>query len=155
MEELIRQAFQHVDVIGQHVQDGHYDLKGPNGEIILPKVWEQVIEPDWTISMHMWPMPEKKEEEIPPPPPIDDLILNLDDILRAEKKGKDKGKGTNYQYPFLWRLGYQSPVRSLLHLMPWSRPFLGTVTLIVFANKQVSPNPLPRSRIIPACLAPG
>ncbi|KAH8882862.1 hypothetical protein GQ53DRAFT_440850 [Thozetella sp. PMI_491] len=56
MEELIKQAFLHVDVIGPHVQEGHYDLIGPNGEIILPSVWEKVIEPDWAITMHMWPM---------------------------------------------------------------------------------------------------
>ncbi|KAI1776091.1 hypothetical protein F4818DRAFT_457618 [Hypoxylon cercidicola] len=56
MEELIKQAFLHVDVIGPHVQAGHYDLIGPNGEIILPQVWEKVIEPDWAVTMHMWPM---------------------------------------------------------------------------------------------------
>jgi hypothetical protein len=56
MEELIKQAFVHVDVIGPHVQEGHYDLIGPNGEIILPSVWEKVIQPDWAITMHMWPM---------------------------------------------------------------------------------------------------
>ena len=68
MEELIRQAFMHVDVIGPHVAEGHYDLIGHSNEIILPGVWESVIEPDWTITMHMWPMPEPKEEE---PPPIE------------------------------------------------------------------------------------
>lgn len=56
MEELIKQAFLHVDVIGPHVQAGHYDLLGPDGEIILPQVWDKVIEPDWAITMHMWPM---------------------------------------------------------------------------------------------------
>jgi hypothetical protein len=63
MEDLIKQAFLHVDVIGPHVHDGHYDLVGPDGEIILPQVWETMIQPDWAITMHMWPMPE------PPPPP--------------------------------------------------------------------------------------
>ncbi|KAF9881307.1 kinetoplast-associated protein kap [Colletotrichum karsti] len=63
MEELIKQAFLHVDVIGPHVQEGHYDLIGPNGEIILPQIWEKVVEPDWTIEMKMWPMENK-----PPPP---------------------------------------------------------------------------------------
>lgn len=69
MEELIRQAFLHVDVIGPHVQEGHYDLLGADGEIILPQVWETMIEPDWSITMHMWPMPEPKEpkEALPPP----------------------------------------------------------------------------------------
>jgi hypothetical protein len=76
MEELIKQAFLHVEVIGPHVQEGHYDLIGPNGEIILPQVWETVIEPDWSITMHMWPPPEPKaappERAGPPgPPPMD------------------------------------------------------------------------------------
>ena len=62
MEELIKQAFLHIDVIGPHVADGHYDLIGPNGDIILPQVWETTVEPDWAITMKMWPLPE------PPPP---------------------------------------------------------------------------------------
>lgn len=73
MEELIKQAFLHVDIIGPHVHQGHYDLVGPDGEIILPQVWEIVIQPDWNITMHMWPMPDPpKEEPAPlPPPPLD------------------------------------------------------------------------------------
>jgi hypothetical protein len=71
MEELIKQAFLHVDVIGPHVHQGHYDLVGPDGEIILPQIWETMIQPDWTITMHMWPMPEPPPPEpaVPPPPP--------------------------------------------------------------------------------------
>ncbi|KAG2418624.1 hypothetical protein HFD88_001725 [Aspergillus terreus] len=68
MEELIRQAFLHIEVLGPHVADGHYDLIGPNGDIILPQVWETVIEPDWTITMHMWPIPEKPKDPEPEPP---------------------------------------------------------------------------------------
>lgn len=56
MEELIKQAFVHVDGIGRQVQQGHYDLIGPDGEIILPAVWDRVVEPDWSITMQMWPM---------------------------------------------------------------------------------------------------
>jgi len=63
MEELIKQAFLHVEVIGPHVVEGHYDLVGPNGEIILPQVWETMIEPDWAITMHMWPMPDPPKPE--------------------------------------------------------------------------------------------
>ncbi|EER36741.1 predicted protein [Histoplasma capsulatum H143] len=61
MEDLIRQAFLHVDVIGPHVAEGHYDLVGPNGDIILPQVWETVVEPDWAITMHMWPVPDSQK----------------------------------------------------------------------------------------------
>ena len=64
MEDLIKQAFLQVDVLGPHVQDGHYDLIGPNGEIILPTVWEKVVQPDWAITMTMWPL-----DKIPPKMP--------------------------------------------------------------------------------------
>src|SRR5579862_9129754 len=69
MEELIKQAFLHVDVIGPHVHDGHYDLIGPDGEIILPQVWETMVKPDWSITMQMWPLPEPKRPDLPPLPP--------------------------------------------------------------------------------------
>lgn len=97
MEDLIRQAFLHVEVIGPHVAEGHYDLVGPNGEIILPQVWETMIEPDWIITMHMWPMPEppKVEDqppapesappEVPPPPPplpeVPDTVVIVPDSM--------------------------------------------------------------------------
>ena len=72
MEDLIRQAFLHVEIIGPHVAEGHYDLVGPGGDIILPQVWETVVEPDWTITMHMWPMPEPPPpEEVPPEAVVD------------------------------------------------------------------------------------
>jgi hypothetical protein len=73
MEELIRQAFMHVDVIGPHVAEGHYDLVGPNGEIILPQVWATMIEPDWAITMHMWPLPEQ-----PKGPPEGVTVIDAD-----------------------------------------------------------------------------
>lgn len=58
MESLIHQAFLHVEPIGKQVAEGHYDLIGPNNEIILPQVWNTMVKPDMSISMHMWPMPE-------------------------------------------------------------------------------------------------
>jgi hypothetical protein len=63
IENLIREAFLHVDVVGTHVQEGYFDLMSPEGEIILPQVWEAIIKPDWEVSMHMWPIHEKPEKE--------------------------------------------------------------------------------------------
>jgi hypothetical protein len=60
METLIKRAFEHVDVLGPLVDQGHYDILGPDGEIILPQLWEAMIEPDWAISMHMWPIPDSE-----------------------------------------------------------------------------------------------
>jgi hypothetical protein len=82
MEELIRLAFARVVDLGPHVAEGHYDLIGPHGEIILPRIWEEMIQPGWSITMHMWPMPESTLKPVkpmappagtgpgfPPPPP--------------------------------------------------------------------------------------
>lgn len=65
MEDLIKQAFLHVEVIGPHVQEGHYDLIGPDGEIILPVVWDKTIQPGWQVSMRMWP---ENKHPLPGPP---------------------------------------------------------------------------------------
>ena len=59
MDELIKQAFHHVPLIEIQVQNGQYDLIGPDGEVILPKVWEKTIQPDWTITMQLWPMVDR------------------------------------------------------------------------------------------------
>ncbi|KKA16754.1 hypothetical protein T310_9633 [Rasamsonia emersonii CBS 393.64] len=91
MEELIRQAFLHVEVIGPHVAEGHYDLVGPNGDIILPQVWETVIEPDWTITMHMWPIPEKPKDPDPPPPPPPAAPAPEENATVEEPKKKPDG----------------------------------------------------------------
>ena len=69
MEELIKQAFLHVDVIGPHVYEGHYDLVGPDGQIVLPQVWQSLVQPGWNVTMHMWPMPEPSQHTPPPGPP--------------------------------------------------------------------------------------
>lgn len=63
MEALIKQAFLHVDVLGEHVEEGHYDIVGPNGKIILPSVWEKVIEPGWSLTMVMWPIVSPKGKD--------------------------------------------------------------------------------------------
>ena len=56
MEGLINEAFEHVEDLRELVHQGRYDLAGPNGEIILPRVWEDtLIQPGWEITMHMWP----------------------------------------------------------------------------------------------------
>ncbi|PNP58924.1 hypothetical protein THARTR1_01172 [Trichoderma harzianum] len=72
MEDLIKQAFSQVDILGPHVQEGHYDLTGPDGKIVLPSVWDETIEPGLHITMTMWPLdksplagPAPKESEQP------------------------------------------------------------------------------------------
>lgn len=55
MESLINQAFAHIDNIGPHVRRGHFDLEGPEGELILREIWDKTVQPGWSITMKMWP----------------------------------------------------------------------------------------------------
>lgn len=64
MEDLIKQAFVHVEVIGPQVQEGRYDLIDSEGKVILPSLWSVSIKPGETVSMRMWP-----ENKIPPSGP--------------------------------------------------------------------------------------
>ncbi|EGX92534.1 hypothetical protein CCM_03907 [Cordyceps militaris CM01] len=66
MEELIKQAFDNVEHLAHSVHEGWYDLFGPEKQIILPSLWEKTIEPEWTISMAMWP-PERIQRDRAPP----------------------------------------------------------------------------------------
>ncbi|KAI4728905.1 hypothetical protein E4T49_03276 [Aureobasidium sp. EXF-10728] len=68
METLIRQAFVNIERVGPHVANGHYHLLGPNGEIILPQVWDIVVQPGWDIKMQLWPLP---------PDPMEDKITSV------------------------------------------------------------------------------
>jgi hypothetical protein len=67
METLIEQAFANIQnsTISGHVKRGRFDLSDPSGAVILPSIWETVVQPDWTITMHMWPLPEAALSEEP------------------------------------------------------------------------------------------
>lgn len=52
---MICQSLSHVEVIGNDVRCGRYDLIGTNGAIILPNCWSASIKPGMNIKMEMWP----------------------------------------------------------------------------------------------------
>ena len=78
MENLIKEAFLYVADLGPRVANGQYDLLGPKDEIIMPSIWELVIQPGWEITMHMWPIPE------PPPDGGDALAGGMANIVIVE-----------------------------------------------------------------------
>lgn len=88
MEALIRQAFSHIEVLGDQVKNGQYDLTGPDGEHILPGVWEHTIQPDMEISMHMWPTEDKEKQA---QDALVDPFLGMDLLADPTKKPKKKG----------------------------------------------------------------
>ena len=57
MQTLVRQSFLPVETLRPYVVDGRYDLLDSDGAIILPQVWDSVIEPGRTIEMHLWSLP--------------------------------------------------------------------------------------------------
>ena len=105
MEELIQQAMLHIGVIGDHVKAGHFDLLGPDGNVVLPSVWEHSVEPGWFVTMRMWKDAEdakKKGEE--------DVKLGKD---KAPIRFKD-AVGRKFNFPF--HLCQTWPVSSEMNL---------------------------------------
>lgn len=86
MEDLITQLFADNESIEPYVSKSQYDLVGPEGEVILPQDWEEVIEPGWTITMQIWPVFGSSSQaaeapKVPRPPG-----------LERAKKSSDGGK---------------------------------------------------------------
>ena len=102
MESLMHQAFEKVDgPVGPWVQGGNYDLVGPTGQIIMPSLWDAIIEPEWRITMHMWPLPEEKKEDdmfggedgaMVVPPDFD-----MSAIFGDSKGRSDKARGISHE----------------------------------------------------------
>jgi hypothetical protein len=65
MKRLIEQAFGDSEPLGERVRTSQYDLMDPSGAIILPSLWEILLEPYWTIKMVMRPYGEQPLLEEP------------------------------------------------------------------------------------------
>lgn len=89
-EALIRQAFFHVNVDGLNVRvlENQYDILGPDGDIILPGIWDSIIQPGWEISMHMWPEPQP----LPPMAGFDIPVGGLESMFLNDPPRRSKSK---------------------------------------------------------------
>ncbi|CAD6447262.1 bb4ea793-acb5-4a07-9cff-ad8fb9cd905b [Sclerotinia trifoliorum] len=63
-------SFLNVVTVGQRVNEGHYDIFNPAGDVILPQVWEDYVQPGWEISMSIRPALGHRGPWYPPPPPM-------------------------------------------------------------------------------------
>lgn len=52
METLIAESCRRTIV---DIRGSHFDLTGPDGKIILPRVWEATIQPDWSVAIQFGP----------------------------------------------------------------------------------------------------
>ncbi|KAL1304665.1 hypothetical protein AAFC00_003624 [Neodothiora populina] len=96
MKTLIEQMFAHVDGIGQNVMDGRYDILGPEGNILLPAVWELVIEAGWTIRMELWPEPEPDPVLPGAFPP--EMMIDVGKKPKSSKKDPSRTKSVSRQH---------------------------------------------------------
>lgn len=87
MEELIKQAFICVDVVGPHVLAGHYDLTGPDGDIIPIQKWESTVEPGMQVGMFMWPADDTRTPRVN----LERMMQNDRGTKQVKKRPKKKG----------------------------------------------------------------
>ena len=70
-------------MLGPLVAQGNYDLVViPDGTVILPQVWEDLAQPDWFVTMQMWPISKRP---VRPLPGISNILQN---IVQEAKKPK-------------------------------------------------------------------
>jgi len=69
MEAIIQRAFIQVHPFRQRVNDGRFDLIGPEDEVILPATWDAVIKPGWEITMLLSPISAQPPSPQPPRKP--------------------------------------------------------------------------------------
>ena len=58
MLDIIKQVYGRDHKSAQQVLNGGFDLKDVDGNIILPALWDSVVEPGMTISINFWPIAE-------------------------------------------------------------------------------------------------
>ena len=51
MEKMIRRSHSRMESLHTQLMRGDYDILSPTGEIILPDVWSEVVQPGWVIQL--------------------------------------------------------------------------------------------------------
>ena len=64
MEDLIQQTCLPVATIRQQVEERRYSLLGPNNRVVLPEMWETVVQEDLNVVMHIWSTPDFIRHEL-------------------------------------------------------------------------------------------
>ncbi|RFN48803.1 hypothetical protein FIE12Z_6858 [Fusarium flagelliforme] len=59
MEQKIKEALGQHEVLGSQILNGHYDVVGPTGSIIMPNCWRFIIEPGMDITLIIPPISNK------------------------------------------------------------------------------------------------
>ena len=55
MDDLVKKTLLHFGV-DSYILEGHYNLLDPNGDTLIPAIWEHSVEPGWTVTMAQFPL---------------------------------------------------------------------------------------------------
>ncbi|OCK83364.1 hypothetical protein K432DRAFT_402119 [Lepidopterella palustris CBS 459.81] len=80
-ESLLRRTIPSTesDALRTAIDFGDYDRTAPNNMVIREHLWEQTVQPGWTIFMSLWPLPEGISE----PPRNEDWHSQLQPIFHV------------------------------------------------------------------------
>jgi hypothetical protein len=87
MTKLISAACENLDIIGRYISKEHYDLAGPGGRI-LPQVWEEVIQPGWSLTMHVRHLSQNIDNFIIPEADCYHHLMGLNQIRQCIRSRK-------------------------------------------------------------------
>jgi hypothetical protein len=64
---LIAKAFPEVEILSISTPHSHFDLIGPDGTLILPETWHDLVQPGWSVSLQRRSQPQNLDEQPRPP----------------------------------------------------------------------------------------
>jgi len=113
-----------IKILGTEVENGRNHLIDGNGEVIRPDVWDRVIQPDMSITMHILPLRRSlrplqlpSTTRFPPPniraPPPEPQSQDKGGVKSSSNMAKSsRGEGRDRRRPNLKgerRLKHQNP----------------------------------------------
>jgi Ubiquitin-like domain len=61
MQHIIEQSFLNIEGLGSRISKGEYDLVNSDGAVIIPHLWENLVEPDMLVTLQIWSLPSPQK----------------------------------------------------------------------------------------------
>lgn len=84
------------DACGQTIADlrqSQFELSGPDGKIILPRIWEATLQPDWKVTIRFRHPGNENPEPENPPDVIHEYRLEMGRWERERDRKRDRWEG--------------------------------------------------------------
>ena len=92
MRNLIESSFTHLDTSRDEIKGQNYDLFKSSGDIILPEVWEAVVQPGWVVELRIRSWSASSSKSARQLDNFQDLssLANLRSNVKADRVADDK-----------------------------------------------------------------